>query len=60
MQTTFQMPEGFHSECNEDGKWFNHAGYEKVLCQVCHKKYIEAKGILPTYNCGDPKCNQVK
>jgi hypothetical protein len=61
METTFnQSPSGFHQEMNEDGCWYNHPGYEKILCKVCHKPYIQGKGQIPNYNCGDPKCQRVK
>jgi hypothetical protein len=53
MNTDFkQFPQGWHQELNEDNKWFNHPGYENVMCKYCKRVYLEAIGVPHRYDCG--------
>ena len=48
-----------HYECNDDGKWAYHPGYEARQCQTCHKVFICAR-TSPFKLCNLTECKEVK
>ncbi len=45
MNEVYQYPTDWHEETNEDGKEYNHPGYDIHCCSQCLKAYPVAKNV---------------